>query len=97
MAGTAKVKLLSTMSKDEAAFYLSELARGLLRNRVSIPVWDRQPAPRVFETLQLEIEAHERHEDCAVDIRLSWRVARPDIPVTLGPNTSHAGAKPSAR
>ena len=97
MAGTAKVKLLSTISKDEAAFYLSELARGLLRNRVSIPVWDRQPAPRVFETLQLEIEAHERHEDCAVDIRLSWRVARPDIPVAVGPNTSHVGSKPSAR
>jgi amphi-Trp domain-containing protein len=97
MAGTAKVKLLSTMSKDEAAFYLSELARGLLRNRVSIPVWDRHPAPRVFETLQLEIEAHERHEECAVDIRLSWRAASPDIPVTLGHNTSHVGTKPSAR
>ena len=97
MAGTTRVKLLSTMSKDEAAFYLSKLARGLLRNRVSIPVWDRHPALRVFETLQLEIEAHERHEDCAVDIRLSWRVARPDIPVTVGHSTSPVGAKPSAR
>lgn len=97
MAGTAKVKLLSTMSKDEAAFYLSELARGLLRNRVSIPVWGRHPTPRVFETLHLEIEAHEKNEDCAVDIRLSWRVGSPDIPAALGHDTLHVGAKPSAR
>ena len=35
MGDNGKVKILSTIKKDEAAFYLSELARGLLKNRLT--------------------------------------------------------------
>jgi amphi-Trp domain-containing protein len=81
MADSQKVKFLSTIKKDEAAFYLSELAKGLLRNRVSIQVGDRSLVMATFDSIYLEMKALEKDERYAVDIRLSWR--KPTAGITI--------------
>ncbi len=81
MANTQKVKFLSTVKKDEAAFYLSELAKGLLKNRVSIRVGDRSLVMATFDSIHLEMKALDKQEQYAVDIRISWRKPAPSITV----------------
>jgi amphi-Trp domain-containing protein len=81
MKGNGKVKLLSTLSKDEAAFHLSELARGLLRNRISIPVGERNLLMAIFDSIRLEMKAYDTGDRYAIDIRLSWRKRPPGIAI----------------
>jgi amphi-Trp domain-containing protein len=73
MGNNGKVKFLSTSKKDEAAFYLSELARGLLKNRVSLRVGDREIVLPTFDSIQMEMKTLDKDERYAVDIHLSWR------------------------
>jgi amphi-Trp domain-containing protein len=77
MGDSQKVNRLSTIKKDEAAFYLSELARGLLKNRISIPVGERNLIA-TFDSIRLEMNALEKGERNSVDIHLSWRTPAPE-------------------
>lgn len=78
-----KVKPVSTNKKDEAAFYLSELAKGLLRNQVKIGVGDHGVVAPQFDAMRLEIETQQSADGYMVDIRLSWRA---QTPPTVPPN-----------
>ena len=78
MGDSQKVNCLSTIKKDEAAFYLSELARGLLKNRISLPVGERN-LTTTFDSIELEMKAHEEAERHVVDIQLSWRKPAPEL------------------
>lgn len=80
MGESQKVKCLSTVKKDEAAFYLSELARGLLKNQISIPVGERNLIT-TFDSIHLEVNAREKGERNSVDIHLSWRKPPPGIAI----------------
>jgi len=73
MIEKSKTKVLSTVKKDEAAFYLNELARGLLKDRVSIRVGDQCLVFDTFETIHLEMVASEKKRQYAIEIRLAWR------------------------
>jgi len=73
MITASKTRVLSTVKKDEAAFYLNELARGLLKDRVSIRVGDQTLVFDTFETIRLEMMASEKKRQYAVEIRLAWR------------------------
>ena len=77
-----KIRLLSTAKKDEAAFYLNELARGLLKDRVSIRLGDTSVLLDTFEAIHLRMEASEKNAEYAVSIRLVWR--KPSTGVTFG-------------
>jgi amphi-Trp domain-containing protein len=79
MSENGKVKFLSTINKDEAAFHLSELAKGLLRNRISIPVGERNLIMATFDSIRLEMKAHDLEDRYAIDVRLSWRKRPPSI------------------
>ena len=79
MGDNGKVKILSTFKKDEAAFYLAELARGLLKNRVSLRVGERNLVMAAFDQIRMEMKAFDKNERYAVDIRLSWNKPLPDI------------------
>jgi amphi-Trp domain-containing protein len=81
MKGNGKVKFFSTINRDEAAFHLSELARGLLRNRVSIPVGERNLVMPTFDSIRLEMKAYDKEERYAIGIRLSWRKRPPSIAI----------------
>lgn len=73
MIEKTKTRVLSTVKKDEAAFYLNELARGLLKDRVHIRAGDQSLIFETFETIHLELMASERRRQYAVEIRLKWR------------------------
>ena len=82
MGNNGKSTLLTTVKKDEAAFYLSELARGLLKDRVNLRLGEGRCILATFDSIQMEMKASEKDAECAVDIHLSWRK----------PATSMAGA-----
>ena len=73
MIEKTRTRVLSTVKKDEAAFYLNELARGLLKDRVNIRVGDQSLVFDTFETIHLEMMASEKKRQYAVEIRLAWR------------------------
>ena len=75
-----KDRFLSTMKKDEAAFYLSELARGLLKDRISLRVVERNLVMAAFDAVHLEMKALDRDGRHAIEIRLSWRTSPPPAP-----------------
>ena len=91
MAGTEKLKSFCTLRKDEAAFYLNELAKGLLRNRVTVPVNDCCGLMTVFEAFRLDLKVGEREDRCQVDIRLSW--SKPLQDVAMGTADRDRGEK----
>ena len=88
MGNSGKVKFLSTSKKDEAAFYLNELARGLLKDRVSLPIGDRNLVMAIFDSIRMEMKALDKDERYAVDIHLSWR--KPLSGITLGGVNGHS-------
>ena len=79
MGDNGKVKVLSTIKNDEAAFYLIELARGLLKDRVSLRIGESNLVLATFDSIQMEMKALDRDERCAVDIHLSWRKPAPSL------------------
>lgn len=81
MSDNGKVKFLSTIKKDEAAFYLSELARGLLKNRVSLRVGERNLVMATFDSIRVEMKALDKDERYAVDIHLSWQKPAPSFSI----------------
>jgi amphi-Trp domain-containing protein len=83
MITASKTRVLSTVKKDEAAFYLNELARGLLKDRVSIRVGDQTLVFDTFETIRLEMMASEKKRQYAVEIRLAWRKTAEAAPTDL--------------
>ena len=91
MAGTQKSKSPSTLRKDEAAFYLSELAKGVLRDRVTIPVNGCASSTAIFDAMRLEMKVHEREERWSVEIRLSW--SKPMADRTAGPGDQNPREK----
>lgn len=72
MIEKTKTRVLSTVKKDEAAFYLNELARGLLKDRIHIRAGDQSVVFETFDTIHLELMASERRRQYAVEIRLKW-------------------------
>jgi amphi-Trp domain-containing protein len=79
MSDNGKVRVLSTIKKDEAAFYLSELARGLLKNRVNLRVGELHLVMAAFDPIRMEMKALDKNERYAVDIHLSWRKPAPSF------------------
>jgi len=71
------VRYLSTAKRDEAGFYLRELARGLLRDRIHLRVGAKELVVSAFEAIRMEIAAREGTEQVEMEIRLSWRKGRP--------------------
>ena len=75
------VRYLSTMKRDEAGFYLRELARGLLRDRIHLRVGAKELVVSAFEAVRMEIAAQEGTEQVEMQIRLSWRKGTPALAV----------------
>ena len=73
MGNNGKTTMLTTIKKDEAAFYLSELARGLLKDRVNLRLGEGGCILATFASIHMEMKASEKDAECAVDIHLSGR------------------------
>ncbi len=83
MSATIPLRFSGRARRDAAAFYLSELAKGILAGELSIGSGDRAVVLATSEFLVLEIEIRQRKRMNEVEIKLRWprrpliRVAAP--------------------
>jgi amphi-Trp domain-containing protein len=89
MAPSIPAKLRTRARRDAAAFYLSELARGILHGEVTFVAGEQRTSVATAEFLVLEIELKQKRNGTRVEITLGWP-NRPLITVT-GPKGSHHG------
>ncbi len=66
------MKFRGRARRDAAAFYLSELARGLLAGEVSIGAGEQEVALATSEYLVLDIEVEQKKRGNHVAIKLRW-------------------------
>jgi amphi-Trp domain-containing protein len=80
---TIPAKFRGRARRDAAAFYLSELAKGVLSGEVAVGVGDRQTSLATAEYVLLEIEVKQKKRANHVAIKLRWP-RRPLIRVGAG-------------
>ena len=85
---TIPAKLRGRARRDAAAFYLSELAKGVLAGEVAVGVGDRQTSLATAEYVLLEIEVKQKKRANHVAIKLRWP-RRPLIRVGAGGRTGN--------
>jgi amphi-Trp domain-containing protein len=72
VATTIPVRFRGRTRRDAAAFYLSQLARGLLAGEVGIVDGDASWALATSEFLVLKIDVKQRKRMNHVEIRIEW-------------------------
>ena len=90
MAPTIPTKLRARARRDAAAFYLSELARGILHGEVTFAAGEQRTSVATAEFLLLEIEFKQKRRATRVDIRLRWP-NRPLIKIAGPKGDDHGG------
>lgn len=58
--------------RDAAAFYLSQLAKGILGGEVAVDIGDREVALVTSEFMVLDIEVKQKKRGNHVSIKLRW-------------------------
>ena len=83
MSAAIPAKFHGRARRDAAAFYLTQLAKGVLAGELSIAVGDQQIRLATSEFVILKIEAKQRKRANHVSIKLRWP-RRPLIRVAAG-------------
>lgn len=81
--GTIPAKYRGHARRDAAAFYLTQLARGVLAGELKIRQGERETSLATSEFLVLEIEVKQKKRANHVAVRLRWP-KRPLIRVAAG-------------
>jgi amphi-Trp domain-containing protein len=89
MAPSIPAKFRARARRDAAAFYLSELARGILHGEVTFVAGEQRTSVAPAEFVVLEIECKQKRHGTRVDVRVRWP-SRPLIAV-VGPGRNHHG------
>jgi len=76
--------------RDAAAFYLSELAKGILSGELAVQSGEHQVVVATSEFLILEIEVKQRKRANRVEVKLRWP-RRPLIRVAAAGGNRHGG------
>ena len=72
MAASIPLKVRGRARRDAAAFYLSELAKGILSGELAVLAGQHQIAVEVTEFLNLDIEVKQRKRGHRVSVTLRW-------------------------
>ena len=72
MSATIPAKFRGRARRDAAAFYLSQLAKGVLAGEVSVGSGEQQTAIATAEFVLLEIEVKQKKRATSVAIKLRW-------------------------
>ena len=72
MAPTIPAKFRERARRDAAAFYLSELARGVLHGEVTFAAGEQRTSVATAEFLLLEIQLKQKRRATRVEITLHW-------------------------
>ncbi len=83
MAASIPSKLRGRARRDAAAFYLSELAKGILSGELAIVSGQHQTAVAIAEFVDLDIEVKQRKRGHRLSVTLKWP-RRPLIKVFTG-------------
>lgn len=88
MTATIPVKFRGRARRDAAAFYLSQLARGILAGELTVMSGREPRQVATAEFVILEIEVKQRRRGNRVDVKLRWPV-RPVIRVAPAEGERH--------
>jgi amphi-Trp domain-containing protein len=72
MASSIPAKFRARARRDAAAFYLSELARGILHGEVTFVAGEARTSVAPDEFVVLEIECTQKRRATRVEITLRW-------------------------
>ena len=72
MAATIPAKFRGRARRDAAAFYLSQLAKGVLAGEVGILAGDRRVDVAAAEFVMLEIDVKQKKRATHVAVKLRW-------------------------
>jgi amphi-Trp domain-containing protein len=72
MTATIPARFRGHARRDAAAFYLSQLARGVLAGELSVGQGERQTSLATSEFLVLEIEVKQKKRANHVAVKLRW-------------------------
>ena len=81
--GTIPAKYRGHARRDAAAFYLSQLARGVLAGELKVTQGERETSLATSEFLVLEIEVKQKKRANHVAVKLRWP-KRPLIRIAAG-------------
>lgn len=82
-SGTIPAKYRGHARRDAAAFYLTQLARGILAGELKIRQGERETSLATSEFLVLEIEVKQKKRANHVSVKLRWP-KRPLIRIAAG-------------
>lgn len=68
-----RIEFLTTINRDQAAFYLAELAKSLLHDRIVVRMGREELIMSPFEEIHVEIAAREKRKENKLEIKLSWK------------------------
>ena len=72
MTPTIPAKFRGRARRDAAAFYLSQLARGVLTGEMGVQPGDRRVEMAASDFLVLDIEVKEKKRSTHVAVKLQW-------------------------
>jgi amphi-Trp domain-containing protein len=72
MVPTIPARLRARARRDAAAFYLAELARGVLHGEVTFVAGEQRTSVATAEFLVLEIQLKQKRRSTRVEITLRW-------------------------
>lgn len=72
MASSVPVRFRGQARRDAAAFYLTQLAKGILAGELSVQSGQEQTIVATAEFMSIDIEVRQRKRATRVEVRLYW-------------------------
>ena len=72
VASSVPVRFRGWARRDAAAFYLTELAKGILSGELSVRSGQTEVAVVTAEFMTLDIEVRQRKRGTRVDVKIKW-------------------------
>ena len=72
VASSVPVRFRGWARRDAAAFYLTELAKGILSGELSVRSGQTEVAVATAEFMTLDIEVRQRKRGTRVDVKIKW-------------------------
>jgi amphi-Trp domain-containing protein len=72
VASSVPVRFRGQARRDAAAFYLTQLAKGILSGEISVQSGQEQMVVATSEFMSLDIEVSQRKRATRVDVKLRW-------------------------
>ena len=94
MTATVPVKFRGRARRDAAAFYLSQIARGVLSGELALDSDEHATTLVTSEFLLLEIEVKQKKRANSIAIKLRWP-RRPLIPVATNATRGEPDSGPA--